>query len=419
MRRSISLVIVFSLLAAGYTALGVYGYHDYWTPIHVDNKTKKIEKTKITLDLDNLDRQVRALYQTESVEDTIRVLKHKLGELSGKKKEKYEPNFIYYLGQGYSRMGKSKTARSYFERYLKLKPKTDRKPELLFDIAQTHSDPDRRRSYLRRAARLSPRGEIARKVAREYGTTLGPDPSPAENLFHLSLKFRHRTSPGSKKRQALLEKLQKASDRVFRTGEPRLDAKTYTVERGDTLSEIAAKHDVGIGWVNYTNGRSLPVRGGPDIATRLRPGDQLTIFPAPLSIEVFIADTRLYLFYDDQYFVKSYPVGVGKGGNDKTPTGTYKITSRTTKPRWTHPETGKVLPYGHEENIIGTRWISLSLSGYGIHGIDPKLNDTIGTKSSMGCIRMKNEKAEELYDLLPALRSSLPDSHVPTVRIKE
>jgi lipoprotein-anchoring transpeptidase ErfK/SrfK len=40
-----------------------------------------------------------------------------------------------------------------------------------------------------------------------------------------------------------------------------------------------------------------------------------------------------------------------------------------------------------------------NLSGYGIHGT--WLPETIGTESSNGCIRMKNEEVNELYSILP------------------
>ena len=57
--------------------------------------------------------------------------------------------------------------------------------------------------------------------------------------------------------------------------------------------------------------------------------------------------------------------------------------------------------------MLGTRWMSLkatgdtnkSLHGYGIHGTWKP--ETIGTKSSNGCIRMKNEEVNELFSIVP------------------
>jgi len=217
----------------------------------------------------------------------------------------------------------------------------------------------------------------------------------------------------------MYQEIQEAAVTVFRTGDKYLDAKRYTVKSGDALSRLARKFNVGMGWINYTNHRSLPVTGpnADAIATRLRPQDRLIIYPGRLYLETYISDTRLNVFYKDLYFVKSYRVGVGKGGAEKTPRGEYIVTNKSAKPRWTHPETGEVLEYDDPDNILGTRWIGINLSGYGIHGIDPELEDTIGTKSSMGCIRMQNRNCEELYDIIPNGVQSLADQHVPVVRI--
>lgn len=71
------------------------------------------------------------------------------------------------------------------------------------------------------------------------------------------------------------------------------------------------------------------------------------------------------------------------------------------EPAWYSPD-GGVFPYGHKENILGTRWIGFKdkpdLRGYGIHGTTQP--ETIGTESSNGCIRMLNSDVEELYDFV-------------------
>jgi lipoprotein-anchoring transpeptidase ErfK/SrfK len=44
-----------------------------------------------------------------------------------------------------------------------------------------------------------------------------------------------------------------------------------------------------------------------------------------------------------------------------------------------------------------------TLRGFGIHGTwDP---DSIGTAASLGCVRMRNEEVEELYDFIPLPRN--------------
>ena len=49
-------------------------------------------------------------------------------------------------------------------------------------------------------------------------------------------------------------------------------------------------------------------------------------------------------------------------------------------------------------NPVGTRWMGLSMQGYGIHGTnEPK---SIGKAASHGCIRMAKADLEELYALV-------------------
>jgi hypothetical protein len=49
-------------------------------------------------------------------------------------------------------------------------------------------------------------------------------------------------------------------------------------------------------------------------------------------------------------------------------------------------------------NPVGTRWMGLSIRGYGIHGTnEPK---SIGKAASHGCIRMAKADLEEFYELV-------------------
>ncbi|MCK4520156.1 MAG: L,D-transpeptidase, partial [Candidatus Omnitrophica bacterium] len=58
--------------------------------------------------------------------------------------------------------------------------------------------------------------------------------------------------------------------------------------------------------------------------------------------------------------------------------------------------------------ILGSRWMGLKgvseemgeLEGYGIHGTT--LPNDLGKQITSGCIRMKNEDVEELFDIIPA-----------------
>jgi lipoprotein-anchoring transpeptidase ErfK/SrfK len=93
--------------------------------------------------------------------------------------------------------------------------------------------------------------------------------------------------------------------------------------------------------------------------------------------------------------LKVYSVGTGVEGS--TPVGDFKIVNKLENPPWHHD--GKVVPFGDPENILGTRWMGFDLKGYGIHGTsDP---GSVGSQSSAGCVRLRNEEVEELYKIVP------------------
>ncbi len=51
-----------------------------------------------------------------------------------------------------------------------------------------------------------------------------------------------------------------------------------------------------------------------------------------------------------------------------------------------------------KNNPVGTRWMGLSLRGYGIHGTN--VQSSIGKAASHGCFRMKKNDVEELFTLV-------------------
>jgi len=107
-------------------------------------------------------------------------------------------------------------------------------------------------------------------------------------------------------------------------------------------------------------------------------------------IVVSIPDRKLALI-EDERVVSVYPVAVG-APISPSPVGTFRIVTRVTNPTYYHP--GKVIGPG-AANPVGTRWIGLSLKGFGIHGTDNPLS--IGFAKSHGCIRLGNEDVEELF----------------------
>ena len=107
-------------------------------------------------------------------------------------------------------------------------------------------------------------------------------------------------------------------------------------------------------------------------------------------IVVSLEDRKLALLEDGQV-KKVYPVAVGKASTP-TPVGTFTIERRLINPTYAHD--GKVIPPG-PGNPVGTRWMGLSVRGYGIHGTNEP--HSIGKAASHGCIRLAKADLEDLY----------------------
>lgn len=110
-------------------------------------------------------------------------------------------------------------------------------------------------------------------------------------------------------------------------------------------------------------------------------------------IIVSIPDRKLALLEDGQV-VKIYRTAVGAPASP-SPTGTFKIINREADPTWYTK--GRIVPPG-KSNPLGTRWMGLSIKGYGIHGTS--MPASIGHNASHGCIRMRNHDVEELFELV-------------------
>ncbi|MDQ1273457.1 MAG: hypothetical protein QG591_2087 [Planctomycetota bacterium] len=191
------------------------------------------------------------------------------------------------------------------------------------------------------------------------------------------------------KQEEIKERLDKLNEELIFSPLPSPDATMYTVQQGDALARIAKRYNTNYELIMKINGK---------IPNRLNIGDQLKILVGNTKILISKSNFTLTLLLNEHY-VKQYRIATGK--NDKTPVGMFEVKNKMKEPVWYSPD-GGVFPYGHKENILGTRWIGFKdkpdLHGYGIHGTTQP--ETIGTASSNGCIRMLNSDVEELYDFV-------------------
>lgn len=103
----------------------------------------------------------------------------------------------------------------------------------------------------------------------------------------------------------------------------------------------------------------------------------------PLRIVVDKSAHRLALI-SGSVIVRSYAVGLG---GDRTPEGTFEISEKVRNPN------------GKSNGEFGSRGMTLSDTLYAIHGTNRP--SSIGKDESLGCIRMRKEDMEELFDMTP------------------
>jgi L,D-transpeptidase ErfK/SrfK len=124
-------------------------------------------------------------------------------------------------------------------------------------------------------------------------------------------------------------------------------------------------------------------------------------------IVISIPDRKLAVLESDKV-VKIFPTAVGKASTP-SPVGSYTIVQRIPDPTWFTK--GKIVPPG-KANPLGTRWLGLSVKGYGIHGTNAP--SSIGRNASHGCIRMRNHDVEQLFEMVEIGDSvELLDVHTP------
>ena len=202
-------------------------------------------------------------------------------------------------------------------------------------------------------------------------------------------------SAGAAERPEIEAALGRLADAIYLTPRPAPGKVEYAIKPGDSLSSIASSFVCPVAFIMKANGISDP--------SRIRPGQRL-VFPDHPKFEVKVSkeENSLLLTLGGSFY-KRYVVGTGRDA--RTPVGTFRIRDRIEHPEW-WSESGKTIPYGDPENVLGTHWLALEatgdtprVSGYGIHGT---WDDTsLGKQSSAGCVRMSNRDVEELFTLLP------------------
>jgi L,D-transpeptidase ErfK/SrfK len=177
--------------------------------------------------------------------------------------------------------------------------------------------------------------------------------------------------------------------------------RTMRAVSSDTLLDIA--YENGLGFVELVAANPGVDPWLPGEGTRVTLPGQHILPDAPREgIVINLAEMRLYYFPPDGGMVRTYPVGIGRGGLS-TPTGTTQIRAKVPKPTWyptermrrADPSLPAAVPAG-PDNPLGDYALDLGWPAYLIHGTNNKWG--IGRRISSGCIRLYPAHIADLFE---------------------
>ncbi|MCK0527173.1 L,D-transpeptidase family protein [Anaerobiospirillum sp. NML120449] len=183
---------------------------------------------------------------------------------------------------------------------------------------------------------------------------------------------------------------------------------TYQIARSGTttLEFVASRYQLGLSNLIEANpgvDPIVPVNGTNLIIP------QRVILPDTLHQGIIVnsPEMRLYYYHNDQ--VEVLPIGIGQLGTDTPLNWTTRVERKRANPTWTptakmHAEYAargetlpKVWPAG-PDNPMGLFAIYIGRL-YAIHGTNADFG--IGLRVSHGCVRLRNEDIEYLYNNVP------------------
>jgi len=183
-----------------------------------------------------------------------------------------------------------------------------------------------------------------------------------------------------------------------------------SLEKGDTLPDIARHFSLGINGVSAANPEAdIWVPGAGE---RILLPLNFILPDAPRKgIVINLAAMRLFQFKGDgeSLEVLTFPVGAGTEERP-SPTGQMYVERKVTRPTWhvpasiaeDHRKKGDPLPaevLPGPQNPLGEYALYLSRPGYLIHGTNKPAS--IGLRATNGCIRLYPEDVKKLYENTP------------------
>ena len=182
---------------------------------------------------------------------------------------------------------------------------------------------------------------------------------------------------------------------------------SISIQEGHTFAGIARQYDVGYFELVEANpevGPNQPLLG----TALIIPTRYLLPRVSRDGIVINLATMRLYYFPKGENYFYSYPVGIARF-NWASPIGRFRIVQKIQNPVWVVPDSifryrqengdpvPRVVPSG-PNNPLGYYALRLSNPTYLIHGTnDP---DSVGRRSSAGCIHLYPEDIKQLFEMV-------------------
>lgn len=167
----------------------------------------------------------------------------------------------------------------------------------------------------------------------------------------------------------------------------------------------------------YGQGLSNMLEANPDADVFLPKSGSTLVIPQQLilpatvrkGIVVNVAEMRLYYYPPDSNTVEVFPIGIGQAGRETPRNWVTAIERKQEAPTWTptantrreYAKRGESLPAfvpAGPDNPMGLYAIYIGRL-YAIHGTNA--NFGIGLRVSQGCIRLRNDDIEYLFNNVP------------------
>ena len=140
--------------------------------------------------------------------------------------------------------------------------------------------------------------------------------------------------------------------------------------------------------------------------TLLVPNVRTAALEQPASLVIALEECVLAGFDRAGQLCLRFPCSIARNKAHLPKVGELTVKNMAPAPNYTYdprnygqdPSVGRMVVPAGPRNPVGSRWIGLSLAGYGIHGT-PRPN-TVGRPESRGCFRLTNWNAEKLFELV-------------------